>query len=290
MNSFDLHNHSTFSDGSYSVVELIDLARTCGLAGIAITDHDWLGQLSAVRAAARASRFPVLAGIEVSAIDPFSGRKVHVLGFGLEATPDESGPLELLVAPTRAARTANTLWQAWTLMRAGVTFRGATLDLDTVAQIGQNSASVFKQHIMWALTGLAHNDPDYQAVYQRHFKNGGIAQREITYPSALDAVRAIRAQGGTAVRAHAGQMDSWALIPDLVKAGLQGIEAYHPDHGDDDVARAKQAARRYGLFLTGGSDYHGIYGKPASLGVATISAEEAGEPVAHLFAREASLG
>ncbi|MGI6590540.1 MAG: PHP domain-containing protein [Eggerthellaceae bacterium] len=289
MNSYDLHNHSIFSDGACSVEELIAIARKRELAGIGITDHDWLGQLSRVRTMARAEGFPVLAGIEVSAFNPATGRKVHVLGYGLEATPDESGPLERLVAPTRAARTANSLWQAWTLMRAGVTFRGNTVDLTKVAQVGQNSSSVFKQHIMWALTGLERNDPDYRMFYQKHFKNGGIAQRDIAYPSAIDAVHAIREQGGIAVLAHPGQMDSWALIPDLVKAGLQGIEAYHPDHIDDDVKRAKTAAQEYGLFITGGSDYHGVYGKPASLGVSRITDEEAGQAIADLYAREATL-
>ena len=109
--------HSTFSDGSETVAELIDQARARGLARIAITDHDSLSQLSVIRARSRRMDFPVLAGVEVSAVDAETGRKVHVLGYGLEATIDGVGPLERLVAETLRARIANTLWQAWVIMQ-----------------------------------------------------------------------------------------------------------------------------------------------------------------------------
>lgn len=118
--SFDLHMHSVYSDGSQSVQTLITEARERGLSGIAVTDHDSLRQLSSVRAEARKMGFPVIAGVEASCIDAETGRKIHILCYGLAATADESGPLELLVNETLARRTANTLWQAWTLERTGI--------------------------------------------------------------------------------------------------------------------------------------------------------------------------
>lgn len=106
--SWDLHTHSTFSDGEYTVEELIEQARACGLARLAITDHDSVSQLSFIRDRARTLGFPVLAGCEVSAVNPKTGKKVHILAYGLEATPDGSGPLERIVTQrsTCARRTA----------------------------------------------------------------------------------------------------------------------------------------------------------------------------------------
>lgn len=285
----DLHTHSTFSDGSDTVAKLVAQARDAGLAGIAVTDHDALAQLSSVRKTARKLGFPVLAAVEVSAQDPASGHKVHVLGYSLEATPDGSGPLERLVAPTLVARTANTLWQAWKLRRVGASFRGTGVDLQRVVEVAGDSLGVYKQHVMEAICGLPYNDDTYRELYQRWFKNGGPAQRDIDYPDAIDAVHAIREQGGVAVLAHPGQMDNWDAIPGLVEAGLQGIEVHHPDHSCADVKAAREAAERYGLMRTGGSDYHGRYGAPPSVGVCCISAEEAGEAVRELFSREAEL-
>ena len=102
-------------------------------------------------------------------------------------------------------------------------------------------------------------------------------------------MRAIREQGGVPVLAHPGQMDSWSIIPDLVEAGLMGIEVYHPDHDAGDERRAREAAAHHGLMMTGGSDYHGRYGGPAGMGACFIEPDEAGSVVADLFAREAGL-
>ena len=85
--TLDLHMHSVYSDGSETVEGLIAAAQGMRLAGIAVTDHDCLRQLSSIRAAARGAAVPVLAGVEVSAMDPATGHKLHVLAYGLEATP-----------------------------------------------------------------------------------------------------------------------------------------------------------------------------------------------------------
>ncbi|OUP07423.1 PHP domain-containing protein [Collinsella sp. An2] len=304
--AYDLHNHSVFSDGSCTVDELIAQARSAGLAGVAVTDHDSLSQLSAVRACACAAGYPVLAGVEVSAVCAATGRKVHILGFGLEATPDGSGPLERMVASTLHARAANTLWQAWTIkhaMDAGAdpleglaTVGVAEVDrcdpdfsLDAVARACAAGTAPYKQHIMEALTHLTYTDTAYQPIYRSLFRGRGIAVSDISYPEATDAVRAIREQGGVPVLAHPGQMDSWSIVPDLVTAGLMGIEAFHPDHGPAEERRARELATEYGLFVTGGSDYHGRNGASPKVGERFVYPDEAGERVAELFAREAAL-
>lgn len=287
--SWDLHMHSTYSDGSCTVDELIAHARAAGLARIAITDHDALTQLSSIRARSRELGFPVLAGTEVSTRDPRTGRKVHMLAYGLEATPDESAPVERLVAPTRYARTANTLWQAWVLKNQDAEFSGKRISLDELLAVAGESTAVYKQHLMEALTARPYRDPDYQFCYRCWFKGESRAAHDIDYPTPKDAVRAIREQGGTPVLAHAGQTNSWELIPDLVHAGLLGIEVFHPDHGEAERALAIGAAERYGLLVTGGSDYHGKYGAAPAVGTCFVAPEEAASPVEELFEREATL-
>ena len=305
--AYDLHVHSVFSDGSCTVAELVAQARAAGLAGIAVTDHDSTVQLAAVRACARDLDFSLLAGVEVSAACAETGRKVHILGYGLEAAPDGDGPVERLVAPTLKARSATTLWQAWTIMRAmgedpaqvaerlravGVSDAEAVdpaFSVDAVVRVASASTGVYKQHVMEALTHLPYLEEAYQRVYRSLFKGAGICASDIPYPEATDAVRAIREQGGVPVLAHPDQMDSWSIIPDLVAAGLMGIEKYHPDHDAAAEERAQEAAERHGLFVTGGSDYHGVYGSPAAVGVRSVTPDEAGEAVAALFERERGL-
>mgnify|MGYP004635546581 FL=1 len=288
--SYDLHIHSVFSDGSQTVGELIAEAREQGLAGIAVVDHDSLRQLSSVRAEARAAGFPVLAGVEASCIDAASGRKVHILVYGLEATPDGSGPLERIVDETLALRCANTLWQAWTLERAGVAPCGHPATVASVLEVSRASTGVYKQHVMQALTGLCYRDAEYQRIYRQLFKDGGIVERDIPqYPEVLEVVRAAREQGGVPVLAHPRQMNSWDAVPALVTAGLMGIEAFHPDNDDAASARCFELAYRFGLMCTGGSDYHGRYGSPTCVGERFITPDEGGDAVARLFERERLL-
>ena len=102
-------------------------------------------------------------------------------------------------------------------------------------------------------------------------------------------VRAIREQGGVPVLAHPGQKDSWSAIPDLISCGLMGIEAYHPSHTPEDVAHAFEAAERFGLFVTGGSDFHGRYSSAPCLGAAYLAPQEATERLEALFEIEQTL-
>ena len=159
----------------------------------------------------------------------------------------------------------------------------------SVVRVAEKSTGVYKQHVMEALCELPYSDAAYQSLYRSLFKGQGVAARDISYPSAVEVVRAIREQGGTAVLAHPGQMDSWSAIAGLVGEGLQGIEAFHPDHDGADERRAMQLAAEFGLFVTGGSDYHGRYGAPERRGERFVTLEEAGDRLAHLLEAEAAL-
>ncbi len=85
-------------------------------------------------------------------------------------------------------------------------------------------------------------------------------------PGAEDAIRAIHADGGLAVLAHPGQLGSYPAIGGLVRAGLDGIELYHPDHDPDDYRRIQELAKQHNLFLTGGSDGGGLHGGNHDIG------------------------
>ena len=88
---------------------------------------------------------------------------------------------------------------------------------------------------------------------------GEYVQRDIEYVSAFDAIDAIKKDGGLAVLAHPGQLNSYYIIPQLLTKGLDGIEINHPSHSEEDIKRIKKIADFSGLILTGGSDFHGDY-------------------------------
>ena len=254
----DLHVHTTTSDGSDTFEDVLAQAAAHGIKRIAFTNHDTTRGLDEARALGSCFGIEVIGGIEISAYDFARGRKVHVLGYGLA---DDAPAIAALCAPLLDARRANSLWQLDQLLGAGY-----RIDVEHVYELAQASTCLYKQHLMAALTDEPHESPAYKTLYRGLFKNGGICDRDIVYVDARDAVRAIVEDGGIAVLAHPGQLDSYGFVPELVKCGLGGIEMYHPDHTPVDRVRCARLAARFGLAVTGGSDYHGRFGDIPHLG------------------------
>ena len=211
----------------------------------------------------KAASLTYISGIEISAWNPSSGRKVHILGFGLK---EDSPAIAALCDPTLRARTENTAWQQEQLEKAGY-----QLDYELLKKLRSASTGFYKQHLMAALTTDPFTSQEYQTLYRSLFKGDGICKRDISYVDARDAVAAINEDGGVAVLAHPGQLDSYDMVPALVDAGLWGIEKFHPDHTQADWDLCAELADRYGLECTGGSDFHGDFGEVERLGQCMLS-------------------
>lgn len=115
----------------------------------------------------------------------------------------------------------------------------------------------------------------FGTFYQTVFKHGGICDFDIRYPSPLEALRAIKDAGGLAVLAHSGQQQNFCIIPELAKQGLDGLELNHHANHAKDHTIIRRYAEEYGLFLTGGSDFHGRY-EGVSVDVGDYLAEPGG--------------
>jgi predicted metal-dependent phosphoesterase TrpH len=261
----DLHVHSTFSDGADNFTELARQAAKLNITHLAFTDHDTLAGSERGREAAAQHGVVGLAGIEISGWDPIGGRKAHILGYGF--VNGNAPIIEQLCAPIRAARHENSLAQIEKLERAGY-----TLSRSHINRLARDSGCIFKQHIMAALTAAPFTSDEYQALYRRLFKGQGICAHDtVDYPDAREAVEAIRQSGGIAVLAHPGEFDNYSFVSYLVDVGLAGIEKYHPRHSRRDWEKVDQLTCAYGLFCTGGSDYHGAFGAPATPGAQHIT-------------------
>jgi predicted metal-dependent phosphoesterase TrpH len=257
----DLHIHSTVSDGSAAISEIVEMAKGKGLDAIAVTDHDTLSHASRMP---EGSGVRVLAGVEISAVHRESGMKAHVLGYRV-GKPDI---IAALTRPLLEARNANSERQADLLRRMGY-----RIDMDKLARA--DGKYLYKQHIMDQLVSTGQVPDMFGAFYQKTFKQGGVCAFDIEYIDVYEAVRAIKEAGGLAVLAHPGQQQNFRLVPELAGLGLDGLEMNHHAHSPADKAAIRDYAGRYGLFLTGGSDYHGRYGaEPLSVG--DLLAEESG--------------
>ena len=262
----DLHTHSSVSDGTETPAELLAAAATAGVDVLAITDHDTVAGWDEATAAAREHGVTLVRGIEISCARRYTS--IHLLGY----LPDPGHrPLLEELARARDSR-ATRLERMVERMAAD----GIPLTYEEVLAQVSAGATPGRPHIADALIAngtIGHRDEafrewlgDDSPYYVGHYA-----------PDAVRAVELVRAAGGVPVLAHpftrtrSGARDD-ALIARMREAGLVGLEAYHRDHGPEEVAHATELAARLGLVLTGSSDYHGT-GKRNRLGENTTAPE-----------------
>jgi 3',5'-nucleoside bisphosphate phosphatase len=254
----DLHTHSTASDGAVAPREVVRLAEAKRLAAVALTDHDTTEGLG--EAADEAARFPELRfvrGVEVSA--KFPTGTLHILGLAIDP---ESPALRALLAHLRDARDTRN-----PRIVAALQGLGLPIDMDdvlaVVRQSGKSASSpVGRVHIAEALRRKRCVRTAAEA-FDKFIGSGCPAYVDKERLDASQVVRAIADSGGAAVLAHPPQLkyensaQLERIVHGLVGAGLAGIEAYHSDHTPEQTRAYMKLARRFGIGVTGGSDFHG---------------------------------
>ncbi len=244
----DLHCHSTCSDGSQSPDALVSLARRAGLHALALTDHDTTAGIAAARAAAGDNGLLIIAGCELTCL--LDGRDMHLLAYGLD--PDDAG-LAAITARMTGLRRERVAEIVERLQHLGV----AIAPDDVVLPAG--NVAVGRPHVAEALRRLG-VVRSVQEAFNRYIADGGPAWVPSRGPDVAEAIAAVRAAGGCAVWAHPSLEDA-RRFPRLAAIGLEGVEALRPSLPPMESAALEHAARDTGLFVTGGSDWHG--GTPA---------------------------
>ncbi len=245
----DLHMHTTFSDGTRSPEEVVELAIAGGLDVISITDHDnTLGVAPAQRAAGE--RIRVIPGVEMSS--SWRGDSIHVLGYFVDPDAD---PLQ------RHYR--NLLERRHDRMNRIVdrlAAQGIGLTLDRVSdQRASGRVPYTRPHLARALVRDGHAT-DVNDAFDRYIGAGCPAHVLVESPTPEEVIETIQAAGGLAVWAHPPLRHMGRLLPRMAAAGLRGVEVHRPwPRGVREAVAAH--ARRAGLFATGGSDWHGRDGE-----------------------------
>lgn len=257
----DFHIHSMVSDGSDSIEQIIRTAEEKELDYISITDHDTMSHLSQIP---KNTKVKIISGVELSAVDPTNNMRAHILGYNIQ----KPEIITALTQPILEARNRNSEKQAEILIR-----QGYRIDMGKLARA--DGRYLYKQHIMDYLVSTNQASEMFGSFYKSTFKNNGICAFDIEYISIFEALQAIKDAGGQAVLAHSGQQQNFYLIPTLAALGLGGLELNHHANSEKDKDIIRKLAKDYGLFLTGGSDYHGRY-EPQTFGIGDFISEESG--------------
>ncbi len=238
----DLHLHTTASDGTYTPLEIVDLARRSGLAAIAITDHDTLDGIGPARQAA-GDRLEVIAGVEISA--EFHGRELHLLGYFFDPS-DEA--LRAALANLRDDRA-----HRFHAMVARLREQGVCLPVERGAAHG---VALGRRHLAEMLVKAGRADTVRQAFYRYLGDNGRVCVPKRSLPIAT-AIDLVNAAGGVTSWAHPGNSCSSESLRELRDLGMRAVEAEYPSCKHGRRREFRGWASQLGLAVSGGSDCHG---------------------------------
>lgn len=246
-NAIDLHTHSTASDGMLAPARLVALAVERGLRVLALTDHDTVAGVAEASAAAEAAGIRFIPGVELST--HVEAGEVHMLGYFIDPT---NRTLLDALARFREAREGRA-----EAIVARLCAAGAPIRLERVLEFAAGG-SIGRPHVARALVEAGHATSIGDA-FDRWLVRGrpGYVERFKLTPA--DAVRLIREVRGVPVLAHPHSADNLpGLLPELLDAGLAGLECYYGDYDDHRRAEYLALARRHNLVPTGGTDFHGF--------------------------------
>ena len=246
MDYIDLHIHSIHSDGTLKPAEIVEYARQFQLKAISLTDHDSIDGVEEAILAGKRVGVEVIPGIEISS--NYFDRDIHILGYCLDihhpAISEYTRQIRVY-REERAKRIIELLKQSgihitWQLVKAKSA--GGVIGRPHIADVLLEEGYVYS----------------FRDAFDKYLGESGKAfvPKEMITP--LQAIDIIHQAGGLACIAHPGVDIPDDTVLELLNYGLDGIEVYHPKHSKTDIEHYLDMARKHQLFVTGGSDSHGL--------------------------------
>jgi len=258
--TYDLHCHSTASDGVLSPAQVVQRAAANGVSVLALTDHDELAGLAGAAEAARAAGIRLVPGVEISIT--WRELSIHIVGLGVDPENETLATNLDFVRSSRGRRAARI---AAELDRLGI--EGS---LEGAYAYAENPTVIGRTHFARFLVqrGIA---PDVASVFKRYLARGKPGYVRHQWADVADAVAWIRASGGRAVVAHPGRYklpraELRRFFGEFKAAGGEGIEVVTGSHSPEQYGEFARLAREFGLLASRGSDFHGPAESLADLG------------------------
>jgi len=250
----DLHIHTTFSDGSCSPREVLEMASARGLKAVSITDHDCTDAYPLVMETGKSMGIEVIPGVELSS--EIQGIDIHVLGYYV----DFEQPA--FISKLREMKEAR--YSRAKKIVSNLNMQGIDLRFDTVLAIAGEGA-IGRPHIAYAMMKeeLVFS---FREAFDKHIGYNSPAYVEKLKMSPKDVFSLIRSAGGVPVLAHPGVTAVDERIQEFIRDGLMGIEVSHTEHPDAAIRHYMKLCRKNNLAFTGGSDFHNSHHNKVDVG------------------------
>lgn len=251
----DLHIHTYYSDSTMSPQNVVREAKKARLSCISITDHDTVDGIPEALKEGANVELEIIAGVELSS--EHGKKDVHVLGYGFEL---KKSPLALKLGELQQARMERMRKMVAKLNSLGF----PEIRYEDVASRTRSNA-VGRLHLAQLLVEKR-VVTSLEMAFEKYLGEGEQAYFSKFKQTPAEAIRLIKDSGGAAVLAHPMLTQRDEIIPELVRAGLDGLEVYYPNCSMEIANFYVRLAQKHGLILTGGSDSHGAGKKNTYIG------------------------
>lgn len=254
----DLHIHTCISDGSDSMMEVLDLAKENSVSILSITDHNSLNAYSEkLFDKAVQLGIQIITGVELDVI--FNNRQYHLLAYGIDL--DNERLKEVCIYNSKVQEEYNL-----SLLRCI-----AKGDCN-VSEEEYHRYEIPKGRGGWKLlnylldSGVTHTLTEGTKFYKKY----GFNSNDIKFISLEEAIKVIHDASGISILAHPAEQinynqyedvnnEFWTTLNELMRTKVEGIECIHPLHGFELQKKLIRFCEQKGLFISGGTDYHGQF-------------------------------
>lgn len=243
---YDLHLHTTGSDGRLTPSQLVKLAKSLGLKVIAVTDHDSVGGLpEALLEAVKDPQIVVIPGVEINTDLPDG--ELHMLGYFIDYKDREFVASLERIRESRLGRAKKMIEKLHIL--------GMNVEWQRVMELARGE-SVCRPHIAQVMLENGYVSSEKEA-FDKYIGRSGPAYVEREKVKPADAVRIILKAGGLPVLAHPADIQGLhSILAELIAAGLRGMETYYGQYDKKTIDMLTKVADENNLLKTGGTDYH----------------------------------
>ena len=257
---FDIHTHSNCSDGYDAPNTVVEIAKQAGLDLFALTDHDSVSGLAQARKRADELALPIITGCEIEAE---YADTLHILALGMNVENADFCALmdkKLRLRDERNVRLSERLKE---------------LGMDVSSALEQSRGATTRANYAAALVKLGYAE-SLNDAFSRILGRGCPAHIKQRHPDPREVVEIVEAAGGICVIAHPMKMklDPAKLIEDMKTIGIRGVEAFYGTATEGETRLFATLAKRNGLFITCGSDYHGARRPATHIGKGWQDVEE----------------
>ena len=248
MDTIDLHTHSTFSDGTFTPLQLVKYAEEKGLKAFALTDHDTTEGVKEAKSIE--TNVEVISGVEIST--RYDKKEIHIVGLYVNENDADLNKQLKYYREKRVTRNFEILEKLNSL--------GVNITIDDVKESCTGDV-ISRAHIAKALVSKGFVG-SYTEAFDRYLgdnKCAYVPRETLNYEESMEL---ITKAGGVPVLAHPllYKMSDTNLENMMVKLrqkGLKAVEVYYSTHSNSDTQHIMAMANRVGLIYSGGSDFHG---------------------------------